>query len=213
MLLLDALRRIIPLYPNIHRASQTTLSILALRFLSGNGPSPSSQVLLQSASKLYAVLHITGGKVGAATLWRKSVDETLAYGWNALLSLRTTFPGDGIYMSHLLFRRLRQTLLGHRNQQPFPIEEPLTAVHVNFERLRCAVIILCDLLKCVSRCLYGCHSYILHRSITHRPVQLPIGSILGFATALMSCLPNEKVCKKFYPGRSIKPSVIRFLVI
>jgi hypothetical protein len=52
--------------------------------------------VVQATSRLYAVLSVTGGKVGAASLWRKSVDEILSIGWASLHALRTTFPNDGM---------------------------------------------------------------------------------------------------------------------
>ncbi|KAH9938362.1 uncharacterized protein B0H18DRAFT_12189 [Fomitopsis serialis] len=39
---------------------------------------------------LYSVLPVTGGKVGAANVWRKSLDDTLGYAWNALAAMRRT---------------------------------------------------------------------------------------------------------------------------
>jgi hypothetical protein len=52
--------------------------------------------VVQATSRLYAVLSVTGGKVGAASLWRKSVDEILSIGWASFHALRTTFPNDGM---------------------------------------------------------------------------------------------------------------------
>jgi hypothetical protein len=52
--------------------------------------------VVQATSRLYAVLSVTGGKVGAASLWRKSMDEILSIGWASLHALRTTFPKDGM---------------------------------------------------------------------------------------------------------------------
>ena len=50
---------------------------------------------MEAASQLYSVLHHTGGKVGAATQWRKSMDDTIAFTWGALRGIRTTFPNPG----------------------------------------------------------------------------------------------------------------------
>lgn len=107
VLILATLARLVPLYPTLHRASHTALSALSLRFLNGSVPNPTSNALLEAASHLYAVLHFTGGKVGAANLWRKSVDQTLAFGWSAFFALRTTFPGAG---GSLSFSRLHSFL-------------------------------------------------------------------------------------------------------
>ncbi|KAG5648889.1 hypothetical protein DXG03_000238 [Asterophora parasitica] len=104
VLILETLARLVPLYPTLHRASHSALSALSLRFLNGNAPSPTSTSLLEAASGLYAVLHYTGGKIGAANLWRKSADETLSFGWAAFFALRTTFPSEG--WSKCLFQSL-----------------------------------------------------------------------------------------------------------
>jgi hypothetical protein len=53
-------------------------------------------LVVQATSRLYSVLAVTGGKVGAASLWRKSVDEILSIGWASLSAVRTTFPNDGL---------------------------------------------------------------------------------------------------------------------
>lgn len=50
---------------------------------------------MNAASDLYSILHLTGGKVGSVNLWRRSVDETLVFGWDAFRSLRTTFVSHG----------------------------------------------------------------------------------------------------------------------
>ena len=46
---------------------------------------------MEDACDLHVVLHFTGGKVGAAPLWRKSLDTALANAWSTLKVLRTTF--------------------------------------------------------------------------------------------------------------------------
>lgn len=92
---LKTLSQIIPVYPNAHKASFSPLTSLSLGFLNGSHPCPTDARILQSASKVYSVLHLTGGKVGAAAVWRKSMDETLAFGWNTYFALRTTFPTPG----------------------------------------------------------------------------------------------------------------------
>jgi hypothetical protein len=53
-------------------------------------------LVTRATSRLYSVLAVTGGKVGAASLWRKSVDEILSIGWASLQAIRTTFPNDGL---------------------------------------------------------------------------------------------------------------------
>ncbi|KAJ7129455.1 rRNA processing/ribosome biogenesis-domain-containing protein [Mycena epipterygia] len=129
-LILSTLTLIIPLYPTLHRTSHPALSALCLGFLNGHPIKPPNMALRSAASRLYAVLHFTGGKVGAANLWRKSVDETLAFGWTSFLSLRSTFFVDG-----------------RSPQIPTGTQEPLISIPLNVDRLRCCTIVLCDLLK------------------------------------------------------------------
>ena len=92
---MDTLTRLITLYPNAHRASSAALSAFSLRYLNGSVISPTNSKLLDAISRLYSVLHLTGGKVGAVNLWRKSLEETLSFGWEAFFSLRSTFPDEG----------------------------------------------------------------------------------------------------------------------
>ena len=89
---MDTLKDMIVLYPSLHRALSSSMTDMCHRILNGSTPQPTNKILLHSAANLYATLHYTGGKVGAANLWRKSVDETLQCLWAALMGLRTTFP-------------------------------------------------------------------------------------------------------------------------
>ncbi|KAF8076598.1 rRNA processing/ribosome biogenesis-domain-containing protein [Lyophyllum atratum] len=159
VLILETLTQLVPLYPTLNRASHAALSGLSSRFLNGSAPNPTCNSLLEAASGLYAVLHFTGGKVGAANLWRKSMDETLAFGWSAFSALRTTFPSEA------------------RNTIPSPsIDEAMMGIPLNLDRLRCCAFVLCDLLS----------------SPTQRPVQLPMGPLIKFITALLSCTKDDK---------------------
>ncbi|KAJ6539553.1 rRNA processing/ribosome biogenesis-domain-containing protein [Mycena capillaripes] len=167
ILVLSTLALIIPLYPTLHRASQSALSALCLGFLNGNPFKPPSIQLSSAASRLYAVLHFTGGKVGAANLWRKSIDDTLAFGWTSFLSLRSTFLVEG-----------------RVPQLPVATEEPLISIPLNVDRLRCCIIVICDLLK----------------TTTHRPVQVPLGPLVKFAMTLISCTTDDKADRHIDPG-------------
>ena len=86
-------------YPTLHRATHGSLTSLTLRFLSGASPKPIPDDLVRAASNLYALLHHTGGKVGAAANWRKSVEDTLDFAWNAFTGLRTTYSPPGRSLS------------------------------------------------------------------------------------------------------------------
>ncbi|OBZ65680.1 hypothetical protein A0H81_14314 [Grifola frondosa] len=120
-----------PLYPTLHRALYGALSNLALKYLNGSAPSPTPQALVDTSSGLYAVLHLTGGKVGATNLWRKSLDDTLGFAWGAFSQMRTTYPDHGSKSS---FR-------DHSK------EDPIIAVPLALDRLRAAVHVLGHLLR------------------------------------------------------------------
>ncbi|KAF6762174.1 rRNA processing/ribosome biogenesis-domain-containing protein [Ephemerocybe angulata] len=128
-LCLDTLARLIPIYPNAHRATFGHLSGLALSFLNGSYPRPTSTPLLEAAARLYSILHLTGGKVGAANLWRKALDDNLAFGWEALNSVRTTFPTES--------RNVVQVPEG---------TDPSIHIPLNVDRIRCCSVIIRDLL-------------------------------------------------------------------
>ena len=85
----------VSLYPSLCRPLHTQLSNIALRSLNGSTPTPTSSELVEAASRLYAVLPLTGGKVNAPTLWRKSLDDTVAFAWGAFLQVRTTYSDRG----------------------------------------------------------------------------------------------------------------------
>ncbi|KAF9453001.1 hypothetical protein P691DRAFT_802381 [Macrolepiota fuliginosa MF-IS2] len=124
-----ALVNLVPLYPTLCKASYPTLSNLALRFLDGNPHTPVPFEVLSAASRLYSIIHVTGGKVGASSLWRKTLDETLVFGTSAFWSLRTTFSGTV-----------------PANVSIPPNEDPITFIPLQLDRLKCAVTILDDLL-------------------------------------------------------------------
>lgn len=100
------LTRLIPLYPTLHRAQHAAIQSVSLKFLDGSAPNPTDPTLLKVASRLYSVLHFTGGKVGGANVWRKSLDETLIFARSAWLSIRTSFSVEGqseIYFRYISF--------------------------------------------------------------------------------------------------------------
>lgn len=70
--------------------------------------------------------------MGAVNLWRKSLDDTLAFSRTAFECLRTTFPSQSQRKS---------------NPNPPGSEDPLVWIPLNIDRLRCGVYVLCDLLR------------------------------------------------------------------
>ncbi|KAF9478150.1 hypothetical protein BDN70DRAFT_880303 [Pholiota conissans] len=159
VLCMETLMRLLSLYPATHRASSASLSAFALRHLNGSPTGHTNKSVLCSASQLYATIPLTGGKVGAVNLWRKSLEETLAFGWEAFYSLRTTSLREA------------QTVL-----RP-PGDEPQFSVPLNKDRLQCSISILCNLL----------------RAIIERPVQVPIGNLIKYITALLTSSTDQEM--------------------
>ncbi|OJT12538.1 hypothetical protein TRAPUB_10939 [Trametes pubescens] len=132
ILVLDTLAHITSLYPSLCRPLQTALSNVALSHLNGSAPNPTPVAMVEASSRLYSALPLTGGKVGAAALWRKSLDDTVAFAWGAFLQLRTTYPNQ----AYAAFAR------------PGPsTEDPLIGVPLALDRLRAGVHIIGDLLQ------------------------------------------------------------------
>ena len=113
VLCLDTLSQLVSLFPSSHKQLHASLSALTLKHLNGSSPAPSPGKLVIAASKLYAVLPCTGGKVGASNLWRKSVDETLEFTQSALSWLKADSQGMDILMRvyHEIFLRCGEQLL------------------------------------------------------------------------------------------------------
>jgi hypothetical protein len=87
-LLAQLLVRIIPLYPTLIRANHAHLSEFCTSVLWGTSTTASAP-FVKAVSSLYAVLHFTGGKAGASSLWRKSFDELLTFASGSLHAMRT----------------------------------------------------------------------------------------------------------------------------
>lgn len=145
---MDTLTRLITLYPVAHRAPSAALSAFSLRYLNGSASIPFNTKLLDAISRLYSVLHLTGGKVGAVNLWRKSMEETLSFSYESLFSLRSTFPDEG--MSHIYKISLLNIVSGQTIRRQTTIE-PQIHVPLNLDRLRCAIAVLCNLMRCDKR--------------------------------------------------------------
>jgi hypothetical protein len=95
VLCMETVTCLVTIYPTTHRTCSNALTTFSLGYLNGTPSGRTNQDLMNAASQLFAALPMIGGKVGAVNLWRKSLDETLAFGWEAFLSLRTTFPTEG----------------------------------------------------------------------------------------------------------------------
>ena len=94
VLCLDTLAIMISSYPSSHRQMSSNISSVTLNFLNGTH-TLTPAAIVSSASRLHAGLHVTAGKVGAAALWRKSLDETVAFCSSSLVGLRLTYASEG----------------------------------------------------------------------------------------------------------------------
>ncbi|KAA1466753.1 hypothetical protein DENSPDRAFT_812014 [Dentipellis sp. KUC8613] len=163
ILAIDVLSQLVPLYPTLLRPIHASLSSFCLRQLNGSAAPPTDPATLASASRLYAALPVTGGKVGAANLWRSAVDDTLGFAWDAFVGVRTTFP-------------VEERLNAAQPRQGQASEEALVAVPLNVDRLRCAAAALCELLKFA-------HT---------RPVQIPMGQLVQSCLALLKSTTEDR---------------------
>ncbi|KAH9965998.1 rRNA processing/ribosome biogenesis-domain-containing protein, partial [Russula dissimulans] len=158
LLALDALSVLVPLYSALYKAPHGRLSALCLRQSNCSARQPLDDSFARATSRLYSVLPATGGKAGAASLWRKSVDEILSIGWGSLSAVSSA------------------NMAPHKQHQQ-SMEDPTVSIPLNLDRLRCAVLMLCDLLT----------------STTARAIQLPLGALMSFSQELLSCThDNDK---------------------
>ncbi|KAF9534746.1 rRNA processing/ribosome biogenesis-domain-containing protein [Crepidotus variabilis] len=126
---METLTRLIRLYPTAHRVASTQLMNFTLHYLNGSPTTQGNVEVVNKAAELYATLPLTGGKVGGVNLWRKSLEETLVFAWDAFLALRTTFPAQE-----------------RQPQSPPPGTDPQLHIQLNVDRLSCAVAIFNHLL-------------------------------------------------------------------
>ncbi|KAL4241842.1 Pre-rRNA-processing protein RIX1 [Abortiporus biennis] len=131
VLIMETCTHLVEAFPTLHRAMHGGLSSLSLSHLNGAAPQPVHPDLVKAAAALYSTLHHTGGKVGAAAQWRKSLDDTIAFAWGALHCLRTTFPSPD----------------PTSNTRPSPEGDPVVAVPLYIDRLRAAIHVLYELLQ------------------------------------------------------------------
>ncbi|KAI0650589.1 rRNA processing/ribosome biogenesis-domain-containing protein [Trametes meyenii] len=129
IVVLDTLAHIVSLYPSLCRPLHAALSNTALRHLNGSSPNPTPDAMVEACSRLYCVLPLTGGKVGATGLWRKSLDDTIAFAWGALIQLRSTYPDQAYAKAAPL------------------AEDPIIGIPLALDRLRAGVQVISDLLR------------------------------------------------------------------
>ena len=149
---LEALALIVSLYPSLCRPLYAQLSQVALRSLNGSTPTPVPSELVAASSRLYAELPLTGGKVNAPTLWRKCLDDTVAFAWGAFLQVRTTYPDRGTSAAFLsVLSGLNVRVVGYGVSRPAPpTEDPAVAVPLALDRLCAAARVIGDLVRYVA---------------------------------------------------------------
>ncbi|KAI0304160.1 hypothetical protein BC826DRAFT_215112 [Russula brevipes] len=104
----------------------------------------------------------------------------LSLGWASLHAIRTPSPNDA-------------NVAPPRQYRPYK-EDAIVSIPLNLDRLRCAVLALCDLLM----------------STTARAIQLPLGALVGFSQALLSCTHDgDKEDKRAEPAvRAMEEAVV-----
>ncbi|KAG9075307.1 hypothetical protein FRC06_010161 [Ceratobasidium sp. 370] len=136
VLAVDALTQFTTHHPTHHRALQQNLHSFTLEHLQGSFPLASSTCLLldqsttslpAAATRLHAILPLTGGKVGASVTWRKSVDSAIGTIWSLLGTLRRTY-GD-----------VFPTTIPPPFTLPRLPDDPAIAAPLALDRLRCMI--------------------------------------------------------------------------
>lgn len=127
---LATLARLIAAFPTLLRPLHPQASSLSLRLLQGRYPCSQPIPLVTAAAQLHSVLHLTGGKVGGAALWKKSVDDAIGSANMHLGELRSTFS-DG----------------QRRTAQENTAADPVVVIPHALDALRATVTLLCHLLR------------------------------------------------------------------
>ncbi|KZW03784.1 hypothetical protein EXIGLDRAFT_663068 [Exidia glandulosa HHB12029] len=122
-----SLARLVAVFPTLVRPLHAQASALSLRFLQGRYPSQQPSALVSAAAQLHSVLHLTGGKVGGANLWKKSVDDALLAANAHVAELRSTFE-DG-------------------QRRDAASSDPTVAIPHALDALRGTVALICHLLR------------------------------------------------------------------
>lgn len=208
---LETLAHMVSLYPSLCRPLHAQLSHVALRSLNGSTPTPVPSELVAASSRLYAELPLTGGKVNAPTLWRKCLDDTVAFAWGAFLQVRTTYPDCGMDTVILSVPRdLIVCIVGYGVPRPAPLtEDPVVAVPLALDRLCAAARVIGDLVRYVATWPIIQNSEYICRTATSRPVSLPLGPLVRFCSTLLQCTIDEKVLEHLLVWRSLTEHTFR----
>ncbi|KZT62855.1 hypothetical protein CALCODRAFT_462159 [Calocera cornea HHB12733] len=166
VLCLRTLSHMLYLYPNAHRSLQSSLNKLCLENLKGASPTPSPAALRQATATLFAMVSVTGGKVGAADRWNKNMLGALRAAADCVKVLRATSqpPAQTPLLDHVEVFSF----------PPFP-EDPLDTIPIALDRLRCMASVV----------------EALFRFPASRPVSVPIGAIIQLCTMMLQLRDDE----------------------
>ncbi|CDO76547.1 hypothetical protein BN946_scf184982.g6 [Trametes cinnabarina] len=190
-LVIETLTHIVSLYPSLCRPLHGALSHVALRYLNGSTPTPTATAMVEASSHLYSVLPLTGGKVGAAGLWRKAIDDTVAFVWGAFLQLRTTYD-DPMYATMT---------------RPAPsAEDPAIGVPLALDRLRAGVQVIADLLRCQNHIVPHLPVLLSHLAYHLEQLQSPM-HVVQFLRTTMVLLENCRLHDHTLSSRLVRAAM------
>jgi hypothetical protein len=104
---------------------------------------PIATDLLDSMVRMASVLPLSGGKTGAAGLWRKAVDEAISKCYASFKELRSTYNAEGLVID--IFRSLLDNTV-RSGDMSIDSRDPLVVVPIHLEQLRCSAETVCALL-------------------------------------------------------------------
>ena len=176
VLCLNTLTELVRAFPSSLRSMADSLSSICLKILDGSEKS-TPWAIVTAASRLYTSLHVTGGKVGGSALWRKGVDETVAFVRRSLNELRTSYM-DGA-------KAASSTDL-------------VQMIALRLDRLLCGVELLCSFLRSVSVTSFTPSSMLTRcRSGVSRSVIIPVNPIVGLCVELLRVEESAQASRLF----------------
>jgi hypothetical protein len=162
-----------------------------MRILNESAEGKTTSAISNAAANFYAVLPFTGGKGGAANLWRTALDENIAFTLEAFGSLRTTIARGSDRTSTCNEETSFDSFTGTseaRSQHPDTIPTGL-----GIGRLRCGVAVLVALLRSAWVFPPVSRSDTMSSTNTARAVQVPIGGLCHLGTVLLGCTLSDQV--------------------
>lgn len=146
---LATLAHMVDLYPTLHRQLVSQITAVCLANLRGSFPVLPHRERVAISAQLLAVLHPTDGKVGAATAWRKLVDDAVGSTWECLREMgggKGTSDGARWIWSSILRATCNELMKCPEPQSrfsfpPFP-QDPVYALPLAASRLENMVVVL-----------------------------------------------------------------------